>query len=424
MNRLDRRSFLGLAGRSSAAMMITGLTPYMWQQQRPPTVPTGEPPPNILLFLAGSEHLHQDVFDRGGVTFTQHYAAAGGAAAYACMLTGLYAHQHFCVVNDVSELQPGFPTFGEFLRQFGYATHWFGAWPFPQPADGAELSIYGFTAHPATDLPAAPQTAAWLTEQPAASDEPWCAVVNLDAAAGAAPQLAAVMTALETAPAVIQNTVVIVTGDRCERDAALPQDEACRAPLIVRDFSGKLRARPGQRRQLTSHVDLAALLLTIAYGGDGWRTLHECAHLANRLDMLAIVRDPDASGRPYVVHTADEPRRLAATGAPGRRRGPFHAISYQTAAGRFTCRCHWRENSTAILTEGQQTTCYALAAQDWAAPVRAAPVRAGDALYTQLQQGLEEDALYAELRAPLPYALTPAQVEARGAYLAYLSQQG
>jgi len=419
MNRLDRRSFLGLAGRSSAAMMITGLTPHMWPQQRPPTVPTGEPPPNILLFLADSEQLHWEVLERGAVTFTQHFAAAGGAADLACMLTGLYAHQHFCVVNGVSELQPGFPTFGEFLRQFGYATHWFGAWPFPLLADDSDLSIYGFTAHPAAELSAAPLAAAWLTGQPTAGDEPWCAVINLDAAASASAQVSAVIAALETAPAVMQNTVVIFTGDRCEQDAALPQDEACRAPLIVRDFSGKLRARPGQRRQLTSHVDLAALLLTIAYGGDGWRTLHECAHLAHRLDMLAIVRDPDASGRPYVVHTADEPRRMPATGAPAHRRGPFHAISYQTAAGRFTCRCHWRENSTAILTEGQQTTCYALAAH-----ARAAPVRAGAALYTQLQQGLEEDALYAELRAPLPYALTPAQVEARGAYLAYLSQQG
>jgi hypothetical protein len=44
----------------------------------------------------------------------------------------------------------------------------------------------------------------------------------------------------------------------------------------------------------------------------------------------------------------------------------------------------------------------------------------GAPLFAQLQRTLEEDALYAELRAPLPYHLTRAQVEARGEYLADL----
>ena len=545
MNHFDRRSFLSLAGRSGAALMMAGMAPRMWPQWRPPTIPADEPPPNILIILVDQWRYPQWFPDQpaldallpntaalrqGAVNFTQHFAAATACTpSRACMLTGLYTHQHFCMITEASELHPDFPTFGDFLRQFGYATQWFGKWHVADDGDGGSdppydyLDPYGFTAYTWPDPHGAPgqgmnvdgdiatQAATWLTATPARSEEPWCTVVSLvnphdimfyprfipagednppaqfadyppnyeTATAiqthkpslqaelikvanrqfgqmGHAPankaewvdlldtylfmeqmvdtQIGVVMTALESVPAVKNNTVVIFTCDHGEYGGShglrgkggAAYDEAIHVPFIVKDFSGKLQAQPGDRAQLTSHVDLAPLLLTIAYGDNGWRTINECSHLANRLDMLELVRDPNAAGRPYILHTTDEPGTEEKEGvdyAPFDSSAPWHVTCLRTAEGKFSTYSFWRENSTAILSEGQETECYDYATE--AGRKEMANIsNTTDERFVQLQQTLEEDALYAELRAPLPYHLTRAQVEARGDYLAYLGQLG
>jgi membrane-anchored protein YejM (alkaline phosphatase superfamily) len=167
----------------------------------------------------------------------------------------------------------------------------------------------------------AAQAATWLTAA-ARGEEPWCAVVSLTRPHQMDAQLGVLMAGLDSVQAVKRNTVVIFTSERgAAKESLEPQDELAGAedavfhtPLVVRDFSGRLQAQPGDRPQLISQVDLSALLLTIAYGGNGWRTLDECAHLAGRLDLFAMLRNPQATGRAYVLHTCDEPS------APGRWR--------------------------------------------------------------------------------------------------------
>ena len=69
-------------------------------------------------------------------------------------------------------------------------------------------------------------------------------------------------------------------------------------PLIVKDPRGVLTRAPERvRTQLTSSVDVAPLLLTIATGSDDWRREPHYAHLAGRLDLAAILADPQAPGR-------------------------------------------------------------------------------------------------------------------------------
>ena len=70
-------------------------------------------------------------------------------------------------------------------------------------------------------------------------------------------------------------------------------------PLIVSDPRGQLTGAPGVvRDQLTSSVDVAPLLLTIASGSEDWRGDSHYAHLANRLDLAAILADPSAPRAP------------------------------------------------------------------------------------------------------------------------------
>src|ERR1041384_4213423 len=107
-------------------------------------------------------------------------------------------------------------------------------------------------------------------------------------------QIGRVLDALEARPDIAERTIVIVTADHGEYGAshglrgkgAAAYEEAIRVPLIVKDPRGRLTASPeAPRTQLTSSVDVAPLLLTIASGGPAWRTERRYAHLARRHDL-------------------------------------------------------------------------------------------------------------------------------------------
>ena len=89
-----------------------------------------------------------------------------------------------------------------------------------------------------------------------------------------------VLRTLHSRPEVEANTVVVFTSDHGEYGAshglrgkgASAYEEALRVPLIVKDPREQLTAAPAQTRtQLTSSVDVAPMLLTIASGSSAWR---------------------------------------------------------------------------------------------------------------------------------------------------------
>ncbi len=121
------------------------------------------------------------------------------------------------------------------------------------------------------------------------------------------------LDALASRPQVAANTVIVFTSDHGEYGAshglrgkgAGVYEEAIRVPLIVKDPRGTLTSAPElPRTQLTSSVDVAPLLLTIASGSDDWRTEPRYAHLARRADLA---RDPRRPGRARVVRTCCTP---------------------------------------------------------------------------------------------------------------------
>ncbi|MGH2833955.1 MAG: sulfatase-like hydrolase/transferase, partial [Solirubrobacteraceae bacterium] len=118
-----------------------------------------------------------------------------------------------------------------------------------------------------------------------------------------------VLETLASRPSVAANTVVVFTSDHGEYGGAHglrgkgagAYEEAIRVPLVVRDPRGTLNAAPGQiREQLSSSVDVAPLLMSIASGSQAWREESRYAHLANRLDITGILTDPSARGRSHV----------------------------------------------------------------------------------------------------------------------------
>ena len=120
-----------------------------------------------------------------------------------------------------------------------------------------------------------------------------------------------VMRILESRPEVAANTVIVFTSDHGEYGAshglrgkgASAYEEGLRVPLLVKDLRGKLTSAPETTRtQLTSSVDVAPLLLTIATGSDQWRQDPHYSHIAGRLDLAGILAEPRNAGP--AVHPA------------------------------------------------------------------------------------------------------------------------
>jgi arylsulfatase A-like enzyme len=183
-------------------------------------------------------------------------------------------------------------------------------------------------------------------------------------------------------------------------------EEAIRVPLIVKDLRGKLTAAPQTvRTQLTSSVDVAPLLLSIATGGDAWRSESHYAHLADRADLAAILADPAAPGRDFVLHATDEAVTEFAVEeyAAG---APLHVTALRTPEAKYATYSHWPEEGIVPLTEGEESELY-----DYGTASGRLELHNSAGEHSQLESTMREKlhrAFSEELRKPLPTRLEPA----------------
>jgi arylsulfatase A-like enzyme len=230
-------------------------------------------------------------------------------------------------------------------------------------------------------------------------------------------QIGEVMRTLERNPEVAANTVILLTSDHGEYGAshglrgkgAAAYEEATRVPLIVKDPRGKLTNAPRiPRTQLSSSVDLAPLLLTIGSGSSEWRNEAYYSHLAGRLDLAAILADPAAPGREYILHATDEVVTEFAV-EPYSANAPLHIVSLRTPQAKYAIYSNWPEEGIDPLTTGRETELYDYATQEGRLELH------NSADHSPLEQGLLEEhdlAFHHELREPLPPRL--AEAHARG----------
>jgi arylsulfatase A-like enzyme len=183
-------------------------------------------------------------------------------------------------------------------------------------------------------------------------------------------------------------------------------EEAIRVPLIVKDYRGVLTKAPEiARTQLTSSVDVAPLLLTIAGGSEEWRRERRYAHIARRLEMASILADPNAPGRPYVLHATDETVTEFAN-EPYAADAPLHVVALRTAAAKYATYSNWPDEGVRQLAEGQERELYDYRTADG----RLELDNSADAnpLEGSLQAMLRR-AFAEELRGPLPRYLHAAR---------------
>ncbi|MCV7016840.1 sulfatase-like hydrolase/transferase [Mycolicibacterium aichiense] len=246
-------------------------------------------------------------------------------------------------------------------------------------------------------------------------------------------QIGRVTETLASRPDIDRNTIVVFTSDHGEYagshgmrgKGASMYEEGIRVPLYLRDPSGRLTPRPGATRdQLTSSVDLAPLLLTIADGGNSWRTDPGCEHLARRADLAAIAADATAPGRPWIAHVTDDVsvEEMAALMSSDRVRkmlgvndnpthipttAPSHLVAVRTRDAKFGSYAYWRPGGMQI--DASRPIDHEL--YDYATPegLREIDNQAGHNAKQAALQALLDNEVIPEVQAPLPRALHAAQ---------------
>lgn len=237
-------------------------------------------------------------------------------------------------------------------------------------------------------------------------------------------QIGRVLDALDTQPAVRDNTIVVFFSDHGEYGGShglrakggAVYEESIHVPLIIKDPTGRWGRHTNRpRTQLTSIVDTYGLLLTLASGGNDWRARPEYAHLAGRLDLAAILQSPAAPGRNYVLHTTDSP--------PSTYPVPTHVIGYRTRTAKIGTYSYWKPGTGEIIAADRDTELY-----DYRTPGGVQEVdndhTAKPRLFTAMDDALANDAIPNELRKPLSGGLKDVSDNALQVYYDYVEKLG
>jgi arylsulfatase A-like enzyme len=225
------------------------------------------------------------------------------------------------------------------------------------------------------------------------------------------------LATLNSRPEVAANTVIVFTSDHGEYGGshglrgkgAGAYEEAIRVPLLVKDNRGVLtRAPEVTRGQLTSSVDIAPLLLTIATGANDWRSEARYDHIAGRADLAAILADPNAQGRPYVLHATDETVTEYAVESYAAD-APLHVVAVRTPQAKYASYSSWQPGGVEPLAGSEERELYDYTNDSGRLELHngAGESNLEGGLRTTLAQAVQQ-----ELRAPLPARLNAAR--ARG----------
>ncbi|HEX4508448.1 MAG TPA: sulfatase-like hydrolase/transferase [Burkholderiaceae bacterium] len=222
-----------------------------------------------------------------------------------------------------------------------------------------------------------------------------------------------VLAALNSRPQVAANTVIVFTSDHGEYGGshglrgkgAGAYEEALRVPLMVKDNRGVLtQSVDTTRSQLTSSVDVAPLLLTIATGSNAWRSEAHYEHLAGRADLASILADANAPGRPYVMHATDETVTEFAIESYAAD-APLHVAALRTQEAKYATYSTWSPGGIEPIAASLERELYDYSTDSGRLELHNS---AGDSALEEGLRTTHEQAFEQELRGPLPARLNAA----------------
>ncbi|WP_327144841.1 sulfatase-like hydrolase/transferase [Nocardia sp. NBC_01327] len=238
-------------------------------------------------------------------------------------------------------------------------------------------------------------------------------------------QIGRVLDTLNSRPDVAANTVIVFTSDHGDYAGSHglhgkgggAYDEAIRVPLYVHDPRGYYSptAGTGLRNQLTSSVDLAPLLLSIATGGNAWRGDGRYEHLRDRLDLAALCRDSGAAGRPWIAHTTDE-ATIEEAAILFDRNAPGHVAMVRTPEAKFASYSTWVDGRIQIdPNQEQEFELYDYSTDNGTLELDNQAATANPLRTTTSQ--LLDHVIQTEIQQPLPAYLKDAQDQGIADYL-------
>jgi arylsulfatase A-like enzyme len=237
-------------------------------------------------------------------------------------------------------------------------------------------------------------------------------------------QIGAVLRTLHSQPKVAANTMIVFTSDHGEYGGshglrgkgASGYEEAIRVPLYIHDPREEATKHTGiPRRQLTSSVDVAPLLLSLATGSEDWRSEHLYSHLGKRGELAGICADPSLAGRPWILHATDEDVTEFASDLYAAE-APRHVVALRTRLGKLALYNNWTPGTIELEGAGEEAELYDYTTGPGRAELR--NEAGSSALEEELRLILQDEAVPLELRAGLPLNLREAQARGMANYQA------
>jgi arylsulfatase A-like enzyme len=234
-------------------------------------------------------------------------------------------------------------------------------------------------------------------------------------------QIGAVVGALP--PGVADNTVIVLTSDHGDYVGAhglaankvcTGYDEAYHVPLIVVDpterFTGDIHM---VRQELTSSVDLMAMLVTLGHNGSqDWQTGQLKRIYGGRHNMMPMLRSASAPGRDYVLLVTDEMTLSNYV----YNDAPLHITGLRTQSEKVVTYAKWRTLTSRIEPRSLELEFYDYSTERGRAELHNEP---GDPRAKALADTLHTKIVPLELHAPLPGAYGIAQAQAKLRYLEF-----
>jgi arylsulfatase A-like enzyme len=221
------------------------------------------------------------------------------------------------------------------------------------------------------------------------------------------------------------NTIIVFTSDHGDYagshglvgKAFALYKESLHVPLMVRDYTGSVVNAPAvERSQLTSHVDVLGLLVSLAKGETGWMADGPYAALYSaRARLYDMLRDPAAPGRRVALHATDEPINIGWN----YLNAPPHVVGAITADGKLGTYAFWnpKQDAAMPLPSGLEVEYYDYATAAGRAETHSTPDHPDAQV---LLQALLNNLIPNELQAPLPAAYADAQATALDQYWQYV----
>ncbi|MGN6168982.1 MAG: sulfatase-like hydrolase/transferase, partial [Solirubrobacteraceae bacterium] len=222
---------------------------------------------------------------------------------------------------------------------------------------------------------------------------------------------------------VLANTVIVFAADHGEYAGAhgflsgklgTAYEEAIHIPLVVTDPSHRFVRRVEKpRRQLASSVDLMPMLVTLGNRGSiAWRRGPLARIYRERLNLVELLRHPDAAGRDHVLFATDE----IMPDVFNYLHAPKHVLAVRTRNEKLVTYSHWFPGTTRPRPGSVQLEFYDYATAEGRAETRSHP---HDPRAKALARKLFTQYVPQQMEAPLPPPLKRTVAKARASYIAY-----